>query len=57
MGVCVSQIAIMPELLGVGATNLGQAARVAAQERFLLEELAGLRNTCGNPPGPGHLSG
>jgi hypothetical protein len=54
-GVCVSQIAIMPELLELGVTNLGQAARVAARQKFLVEYLDTLRDECGNPPGPGHL--
>lgn len=50
-GVCVSQVAILPEL--VGADRLGQFARGGS----LRAELAELRNACGSPPGPGHLGG
>jgi hypothetical protein len=50
VGICMSQIAIQPEL--VGADRLGQEAR----NRFSnVGGLEGLRNACGGPPGPGHL--
>lgn len=53
LGVCVSQVAVQPGLIGV--ERLGQAARELAQDKMIQEEQAGLRNACGGPPGPGHL--
>ncbi len=50
VGVCISQVAIQPEL--IGADRLGEEARA----RFAnVGGLDGLRNECGGPPGPGHL--
>lgn len=55
VGVCMSQVAINPEF--VDAPRLGSFARSLAKEQQLVAELDGLRNACGEPPGPGHLGG
>jgi len=63
VGVCMSQVAIQPELLG--ASRLGAVVSSAAEPGTPGSEVpelldgvdgdVGLRNTCGGPPGPGHL--
>lgn len=50
VGICMSQVAIQPEL--IGADRLGQQARHGFAG---IGGLEGLRNACGGPPGPGHL--
>lgn len=63
VGVCMSQIAIDPTL--VGADHLGQAVSGLASPGTagsgVSSALAGLRGDgdggCGAPPGPGHLGG
>lgn len=52
VGVCFSQIAIMPDIVGAG--SLGEAIRTKAGPD-LPSQLAGDRGVCGEPPGPGHL--
>ncbi len=53
VGVCLSQVAIDPSL--VGLNNLGEHMRTLGGTTP--SELDGLRNACGEPPGPGHLGG
>jgi hypothetical protein len=54
LGVCVSQLAIMPELIGF--ERLGQDVSNLARSRTLLEAIKTVRSPqCGHPPGPGHL--
>jgi hypothetical protein len=57
VGVCLSQVAIDPTIIGV--THLGEAIHSIAGPGTPGSDapasLEDLRNTCGEPPGPGHL--
>lgn len=54
VGVCVSQLAIMPELIGF--ERLGQDVSNPASTKTLLEAIKTVRSPeCGYPPEPGHL--
>ena len=57
VGVCMSQVAIRPDL--VEASTLGEFMRNLAGPgdagSNVASELEGFRNACGPPPGPGHL--
>ena len=54
LGVCVSQLAIMPEIIGVD--RLGQDVSNLARTKTLLQAITTVRSPeCGYPPGPGHL--
>jgi hypothetical protein len=54
VGVCTSQIAIASEEI-LGASNLGEVVASLAASRSVPASLDGMRNTCGEPPGPVHL--
>ena len=56
VGVCVSQIAIASEDI-LGLPNLGMAIRELGRNGELAPLLDSSRNSCGEPPGPGHLGG
>ncbi|MEA3077000.1 MAG: hypothetical protein QOF60_1908 [Actinomycetota bacterium] len=55
VGVCISQVAIAPEQI-LGVSSLGQVIRKLGSTGDLHPLLDGARNTCGEPPGPGHLA-
>ena len=56
VGVCVSQLALASETF-LDVPHLGTFVRDVAHEANVGDVLAGARNTCGEPPGPGHLGG
>lgn len=57
VGVCFSQLAIDPSIIGV--TRFGDGIKTFAAPGSpgsdIPANLAGDRNACGEPPGPGHL--
>jgi hypothetical protein len=61
VGVCVSQVAIMPELVGVdrwgdAVRDVAGTASPGSEMPVLLDDLRGDGpGGCGAPPGPGHL--
>lgn len=57
VGVCVSQLAIDPSIIGVDRLGEGMSATAGpgTAGSGIPASLDGARNTCGEPPGPGHL--
>jgi hypothetical protein len=55
VGICISQLAIEPSILE--ASSLGEVMGEIAGPDLpaIINEDFELRNTCGEPPGPGHL--
>jgi hypothetical protein len=54
VGVCLSQVALDTSDI-LGFDRLGIALSGAARSGELAPLLSGSRNSCGEPPGPGHL--
>lgn len=54
VGVCLSQVATDPSI--VGLDRLGDGIRERAKAQTVPTDLDGSRNACGEPPGPRHRS-